>query len=308
MTEEAPSWFLEAIGTKPETGSVRVDGATIVYRAWGWPGCRAVVLVHGGSAHAGWWDHIAPQLADGRQVVAIDLSGHGDSDRRDTYDIDTWAREVLAVAAAVGQDTAVRTGATVSVDAATLLVGHSMGGAVSLRAAALDPSQVFGVIAVDSVMRELSADERAARERRALGPPRRYTTREIAIGHFKPMPEQREPMLPYVLSHVAAASVRECDGAWTWKFDPRIMLRRPLTPPEVPRLECRIALLRAQYSRFSAKTADDLNERLGRRVPSIELPQAGHHILFDQPLVLVAALRTLMTSWEDVATLTGPRV
>ena len=41
-------------------------------------------------------------LAEGWRVVAVDLSGHGDSDRRDRYSLDTWAREVLAVVAEAG--------------------------------------------------------------------------------------------------------------------------------------------------------------------------------------------------------------
>ena len=44
----------------------------------------------------------APLLTDGWRVVAVDLSGHGDSDRRDRYSLDTWAREVLGVVAEAG--------------------------------------------------------------------------------------------------------------------------------------------------------------------------------------------------------------
>ena len=57
------------------------------------------MLVHGGAAHSGWWDHVAPLLTWHR-VVALDLTGHGDSDRREVYDMRLWAREVVAVAAA----------------------------------------------------------------------------------------------------------------------------------------------------------------------------------------------------------------
>src|ERR1019366_6011017 len=70
-----------------------------------------------------WWDHIGPLLANGWRVVALDLSGHGDSGRRDSYTLDTWAREVLAVAADAGITTA------------PTVIGHSMGGLVTLRLA-----------------------------------------------------------------------------------------------------------------------------------------------------------------------------
>ena len=78
-----PTWFTDALAHAVRHADVTVDGARIAYRAWGKPGRQGVVLVHGGAAHAGWWDHIAPFLAAEHRVVAIDLSGHGDSDHRD---------------------------------------------------------------------------------------------------------------------------------------------------------------------------------------------------------------------------------
>jgi pimeloyl-ACP methyl ester carboxylesterase len=69
-------------------------------RAWGDAKLPTLVLVHSGGAHSGWWDHIAPFFSSTHRVIAPDLSGHGDSDFRAEYDLDTWAREVLAVAKA----------------------------------------------------------------------------------------------------------------------------------------------------------------------------------------------------------------
>ncbi|GIT39274.1 MAG: hypothetical protein Ct9H300mP8_04700 [Gammaproteobacteria bacterium] len=38
------------------------------------------VLIHGSNAHLEWWRFVAPFLADQFRVVALDLSGNGDSD------------------------------------------------------------------------------------------------------------------------------------------------------------------------------------------------------------------------------------
>src|SRR5262249_34108206 len=54
-----PDWFHEALGAPVEIGSVTVDGTAISYRAFGRAGGGGIVLVHGGAAHARWWDHIA---------------------------------------------------------------------------------------------------------------------------------------------------------------------------------------------------------------------------------------------------------
>ncbi len=39
-------------------------------------------------------------------------------------------------------------------------------------------------------------------------------------------------------------------------------------------------------------------ELLGRRAPVIEIPEAYHHIMLDQPLLLVTGLRTLLADWD----------
>ena len=79
--QQVPDWFARAIAQAPEHRDVVVAGARVAYRAWGPAGAPGVVLVHGGAAHSGWWDHVAPLLT-GHRVVALDLTGHGDSDRR----------------------------------------------------------------------------------------------------------------------------------------------------------------------------------------------------------------------------------
>src|SRR5918993_1824424 len=100
MSSQHPEWFAYALDQPYESREIDHDGVRITYRAWGKGEASPVVLVHGGAAHAGWWDSTAPFLAADHRVLSIDLSGHGDSDRRKKYAIATWANEVMAVAAA----------------------------------------------------------------------------------------------------------------------------------------------------------------------------------------------------------------
>jgi hypothetical protein len=39
-------------------------------------------------------------------------------------------------------------------------------------------------------------------------------------------------------------------------------------------------------------------DQLGRNAPVIEIPEAYHHMMLDQPLLLVMGLRTLLADWE----------
>ena len=49
---------------------------------------------------------------------------------------------------------------------------------------------------------------------------------------------------------------------------------------------------------MSAQMSQILYDRLGRVAPVIEIPAAAHHIMLDQPVALIAALRTLLSDWD----------
>jgi len=101
-TSAGPRWFRTALANAPEHRTARVAGAEVRVRCWGREGLPGVVLVHGGAARSGWWDHIAPYLVGSHRVVALDLTGHGDSEWRTHYAMGLWAQEVIAAAEAGG--------------------------------------------------------------------------------------------------------------------------------------------------------------------------------------------------------------
>ncbi|OLL73025.1 putative hydrolase [Pseudonocardia sp. Ae168_Ps1] len=295
MSDQPPAWFTSAVATPAGTGQVEVDGVPIVYRTWGEPGGPGVLLVHGGAAHARWWDHVAPLLVEGsRRVVAVDLSGHGDSGRAPSYDLDRWAAELRGVIGAAG------------LGERPTLIGHSMGGFVTLTAALRHGEELAGAVAVDSPVRERSPEERAARQRRAFGPARVHTDRDALLARFRTVPEQ-DGDLPWVHRHIAEHSIRAVDGGWSWKFDPKIFGGIGLTPGELGRPGCRIALFRAEYGLVPADMGEMVVDRMGRAAPVVEIPGAGHHVMIDQPLALVTALRTLLADWEHSVPVVAPR-
>ncbi len=281
---EPPAWFSAALAAPVSTGTVMVDGTPIAYRTWGEASSDGLVLVHGGAAHARWWDHIAPLLAHDRRVVALDLSGHGDSGRRDRYSLDGWAHEAMAVAQAAG------------ITEPPIIAGHSMGGFVALRAAGLFGADLEGIVVIDSPVQDITPEEQAARESRAFGPLRVYPSREAAIARFHPMPDQ--PTLPYVLDHVARTSIRAVDGGWSWKFDPAVFARSRATLILLRQLDCRVALFFAEHGIVPPKTTELMYDKLGQRAPVIEIPAAGHHVMLDQPVALVTGIRTLLSDWD----------
>jgi pimeloyl-ACP methyl ester carboxylesterase len=285
---DAPAWFRRALEAPVVIDHVSVDGCSIAFRRWGDQSRPGVVLVHGGGAHSRWWDHVGPLLAAECSVAALDLSGHGDSGRRDRYTFTDWAREILAVAEELaGPEPPV-------------VVAHSMGGLAAIQAAATSGDRMKGVIIVDSAVRTFSPEEEAGREG-VFGPLRVYPTLDAALARFHPVPDQPDS-LPYVMDHVARTSAHRVPGGWSWKFDPAFHhgYERP-EPDVLSAVSCRVALLRAEFGLVTPDIGTSMHQKLGRNAPVIEIPLAYHHVMLDQPLSLITAIRTLLADWRHSA-------
>lgn len=290
--QQAPEWFAKALSTPAETGSVDVEGAAVRFRAWG-PVGPGIVLVHGGAAHSRWWDHIGPQLAADRRVVALDLTGHGDSGTRESYGLAVWAREIVEAARAGG------------IEGKPILVGHSMGGIISFVASDLHGDELGGVVIIDSPVRALTPEEEASRKENAFGPKKLYRTREDAMARFRFVPAQ-DTGLPCIRDHVAETSMEAVDGGWSWKFDPRVFVREGTGNVTDHRPRCRTAYFRAENGIVSEELMADIRILLGPESIVAEIPEAGHHVMIDQPLPLVTGVRTVLGAWAAADRSTAP--
>jgi pimeloyl-ACP methyl ester carboxylesterase len=292
---DAPAWFRRALATPFEDGEVQVDGRRVHYLAWGPPGIRGLVFVHGGGAHAHWWTHVAARFADRFRVVAVDLSGHGDSDHRETYDLEGWTDEVVAAAEAG------------AIAGPPVVVGHSMGGFVTIATAAMHPDRLAGVVICDSPVTEPDPEIGAFRLKEAFGRPRTYGSVEEALARFRTVPPQ-DHYLDYVIDHVGRRSLRPVDGGFQWKFDRGIFTQfatgmRSIAQPYLPEVRCRFALLRSENGLVTEDIGAWMYDQLGRVASVIELPEAGHHAMLDQPLILLTAVRAVLADWDHSAPL-----
>jgi pimeloyl-ACP methyl ester carboxylesterase len=114
------------------------DNVHIEYRVYG-AGDPAVVLVHGWASDANYWHEQLDALKAHYTVVALNLAGHGASgNNRGDWSIANYAQDVAAVARQLPNPRLV-------------LVGHSMGAAVSLEAVPLIGTRVIGVITVEAL-------------------------------------------------------------------------------------------------------------------------------------------------------------
>ncbi len=105
---------------------------------WGDPANPPLLLLHGGNQSAHSWDLVSLSLADRYHIFALDQRGHGDSE---------WARDAEYGPEQMAQD-ALQLIAEEQI-AAPIVIGHSMGGMVTMRLAALAPTLAKAVALVD---------------------------------------------------------------------------------------------------------------------------------------------------------------
>ncbi|CAB4690322.1 unannotated protein [freshwater metagenome] len=275
-----------ALDSRPTSHRVSVQGALINSQAWGEVGNGGLILVHGGAAHARWWDFIAPLLAPNKRVLAIDLSGHGDSANRDAYSLDLWAEELMAVALAGG------------VKENPIIIGHSMGGLVGLKAGRDYGREIAGVITIDSPVRKISPENDGSGEGKQFGALRVYESKEDIVGRFRTIPEQAT--LPFAQDYVASVSIREVSGGWVWKFDPNISKKGFLPESDLHQLGCQVAIFRAEHGLVPMEMGELMRERLGAVLPVKVIRDSGHAIMLDKPLELIYEIQKVLDQWAQV--------
>ena len=305
IDKNAPDWFRHAIAQPVHSRFLEVAGCRIHYLAWFDPDAKneikparpGLLLIHGGGAHANWWRFIAPFFMATNRVCAIDLSGMGDSGDRNLYQSETWTSEIEGVL----HDAGLYPSDADIIKTKPLIVGHSFGGFMAMKFGAESRLPLGGTVIVDSPVQDPTdtpLPEPAASTRTS---PPIYPDRETALSRFRLMPEQ-PCKNSYITNFIAQTSIKECTGGWTWKFDFQVMGSRRFGEPyraELKALKGRAALIHGQKSAIvSPRTVSYMSKLMGPTAPVIEIPEAHHHVMLDQPLAFVSTLRAILDAWS----------
>src|SRR5580700_1833888 len=295
---EAPDWFNWAIAKTPERSFVAVDGANIELLAWGERGKPGLILVHGNSAHADWWSFIAPYLAQDYRVAAISLSGMGASDWRESYSFEIFSQELRAGAEATGlYEAALK----------PIFIGHSFGGSQVFHAARRYPDWMRGAILVDTGFGgPPPAAEGFRQPQRRTSPNRVYPTLAAALARFRFMPPQGCKNL-FIADFIARRSLKraplpEGGEGWTWRFDPQLWHKLDRTAMEALAMEespTPLVQIVGEKSKIVQRMQHADPKSLLRGLRAVVIPDSEHHIMVDQPLALVAAIRSLLIAWPQ---------
>ena len=278
--ESIPSWFWEAIDVEPVTKTVEVDECDVSYRHYEAIGKPGMLLIHGMNAHSRWWDFIAPQLLDRYQVAAMDLTGMGDSDYRYEYSSSTYAEEILAVLddAKFGTD--------------SIVVAHSFGGYMAVRAANKAPDRFKALVMVDSGIRH--PDDPLPEQIWMSGARSKiYPDKETALNRFRVQPPQPCDN-EFLLQYIARNSLMPVDGGWTWKFDEDLLTSltdAERKPEEFQALTMTLGVIfGADSELFSRRTLEYMQELIPEPFLIKEIANAQHHLFLDQPQAFVESL------------------
>jgi pimeloyl-ACP methyl ester carboxylesterase len=107
------------------------------------------------------------------------------------------------------------------------------------------------------------------------------------------------------MDYMAFHSLRRSGEEWTWKFDPEVSRQNDAEPgwhemgKRLVAVPGRKAIVYgAESLLFTPGSADYVRELGGTDIPIVAVPEARHHLMLDQPLAFVTALRTIVEIWQ----------
>lgn len=256
------------------------------YLEWGRADTPVLLCLHGTSMQASAWTALGSALEDHWRVVALDMRGHGGSDKpAQGYRLTDYADDVAAF-----------------IDALELprvsLIGSSLGTQVAIEFAARHPARVDRLVLSDPscTIEQAAIDGYVALHRSR---PRRFANEAEALSFSKSLPQRRrfsEATHRYTL---AGDLCRSDDGRleWCYALDPILQTFKELTVDQsaaIAAVRSPVLILRGQESHvLSRANALRLLDEF-RYAELVEFGSCSHTIWGDQPEALARHVRAFL--------------
>ena len=272
------------------------QGLRLHYADWGNGAAPPLILVHGGRDHCRSWDTLARALQPHFHVVAPDLRGHGNSDwaKGSSYSISDYVYDLTRL-----------------MHSADLrkpnIVGHSMGGMISLMVAGAFPDDVSRLVILDGVTVRPGAPRAPIHELIAgwvaqldkISQHNRRTFRTVAEAAER-ISAHNKRLTPEYALHLATHGVRQNgDGSYSWKYDEYQSARAPyrLSVDDYAALFARIAcstlLLHGSESFLQNPQVTGMLGHF-RHAQLMTIQGAGHWLQHDKPDEVLRILRQFL--------------
>jgi pimeloyl-ACP methyl ester carboxylesterase len=269
------------------------DGARLHLRSWphrqdpSWD--DAIVFLHGFGEGSFVWDDVIARSAGHTACIALDLRGHGDSDRAidGKYDAALYTSDLVAVVKQLGIRRLV-------------IVGHSMGADVAIRASAELESRLAGLVVVDYGPESNEAGRRRVREdfENSL---RAYAS---AADYQRYLASTRFLSSPKSLAHFALHATRKGeDNFFYLKADSALTNGLKDRDPQalwtlLGNIACPTLLVRGTGSAvLSLATAHRMASSM-QRCTLKQVDIAGHAVMLDNPEGFAAAVMPFLAQYS----------
>jgi pimeloyl-ACP methyl ester carboxylesterase len=257
------------------------------YLEWNPGATRTIVLLHGNSANAWWWQPLADAMrATDFRLLALDQRGHGDSEwvRPPAYGPLEYAHDLARFIAQYAPPR-------------PFVIGHSMGGISALTFAAEYPGAARAIVAIDAAV--TSNDRRNHYLRRLRGlPVINYPDRETALARFRLMPKEGE-IAPNTLRTIAEKSLGQTsEGRWTMKFDRDSFLGSDGIDVlvAIERIRDPLLLIRAEHSRIMTAEGAARAVASNPKAALVTIAGAHHHVILEQPATVARTIEEFIAS------------
>jgi lipase len=247
-------------------------------RRWGSPDAECVACVHGVTQHGGIFSALGKRLAAlGHSVVAVDLRGHGESERLPPWNAETHVTDLLETIDALGLER-------------VTWVGHSLGGRLVAASAARAPERARRLVLLDPAVEipPEAALQSAELERLDWS----FATAEGAVNALLSSGQMVAPPRDVVAAYVADDLREGPDGRLRFSFSPAAAVvawsEMVLPAPAVADLPTLVVRPRVPQFDSSAQVAL-YEEALGDKLTTVTVPN-GHNVLWEAEAETISAI------------------
>ncbi len=282
----------------PQARMVAAGG--LKHRLLEWSGSGpTLLLLHGFLDCGGSFAPLVRQLPEDLRVVAMDFRGHGESEwvgRGGHYNFYDYVRDVRDVVDSLDSDP-------------LFILGHSMGGGVSVLFSGAWPAAVERLIVVEGLgppaefvedgpdrMRRWIVEERQLARRSS----RTFENLEDVAKRLM----ARQPRLELDRAlELAGWLAKESESGWQWRHDPMHRVRGPKIyqagtyAPFLEQISCPTLLVTGSESWYRWPDLPERRSHLRDR-RSVEIREAGHMVHQDQPGLLAEAVSSFIAGEE----------
>ena len=255
-----PFIALSQAAPTPQDRFAKLDTMRVHYQNYG-EGKEAVVFIHGWTCDLTFWKANIPAFVNHSRVIAIDLPGHGASDKPQiTYSMDLFARAIDAVITDAGVER-------------VALVGHSMGVPVIRQFYRKYPNKTLALVIVDGSLRGFGSREQTKGFLDPLRGPG-YKEQAERMVSFMVQPVKDPKTREEIKAAMTSAPQHVMVGAWDAMLDEAIWKQDKINAPT-------LAVMRkqpqsnAEYENFVRELAPGIDYQAWEGV--------SHFLMMDEP-------------------------